>query len=188
VGPRGWVDAADLHPQKLAQLEEELSHLGLRARRTFAVDWSVGTGEVPDLYDAVLVDAPCTGIGTLRRRPELLTRRSADEVAALTRLQIQILLAAASRVKPGGRLVYAVCSVLHEEGQEVVARALAANPELGEAPFPPGAADSLAEGAPTLRLLPHVHGTDGYFVASLIRKTRLHPGPEAITVGACSAQ
>src|SRR5262249_55239966 len=75
VGTSGAVDAADRHPQKLARLKASLTQLGLAARATFAVDWSVGAGDVPAGYDRVLVDAPCSGIGTLRRRPDLATRR-----------------------------------------------------------------------------------------------------------------
>jgi 16S rRNA (cytosine967-C5)-methyltransferase len=174
VGAGGAVDAADLHPQKLEQLETELARTKLAARHTFAVDWSVGTGAVPANYDRVLVDAPCTGVGTVRRRPELATRRGAADLAELAALQVRILVAAASRVRPGGRVVYAVCSVLREEAEDVVARVLedaAAKraPALREAAFPSGPAAEIAAGRSSFRLLPHLHGTDGYFVASFTR-------------------
>src|SRR5690606_20565839 len=75
VGRTGAVDAADLHEPKLERLRKELGRLGLAVRATHPTDWTVGPGNVPEGYDRVLVDAPCSGIGTLRRRPDLATRR-----------------------------------------------------------------------------------------------------------------
>ncbi len=167
AGGGGAVDAADLHPSKLARLGKQL---GSAAGATFAVDWSVGVGDVPEGYDRVLVDAPCSGVGTLRRRPDLALRREPTDLARLASLQAEVLVRAASRVRDGGRVVYAVCSVLVEEGEEVVARALAADPRLARAPFEGEVARGLAGDAAQLRLLPHVHGTDGYFLASFARR------------------
>jgi 16S rRNA (cytosine967-C5)-methyltransferase len=169
VGEAGAVDAADLHAAKLARLEEELARVGVRARATFAVDWSVGSGEVTDTYDAVLVDAPCSGTGTLRRRPELALRSEPGNLAELARVQQAILARAAEHVRAGGRLVYAVCSVLREESEEVVDAVVRERGDLTPAPFTGEAARAIAGDGATLRLLPHVHGTDGYFVASLVR-------------------
>lgn len=168
VAPGGAVDAADLHPRKLEQLEGDLARLGLAPRSTFAVDWSAGSGGVVGPYDRVLVDAPCSGTGTLRRRPEILLRRVEGDLPRLAGLQREILARAAALLRPGGRLVYAVCSVLVEEAEEVVAGAGALG--LEPAPFDEPALSALAgTGASSLRLLPHEHGTDGYFLASLRR-------------------
>jgi 16S rRNA (cytosine967-C5)-methyltransferase len=169
VGPGGAVDAADLHDQKLARLREELGRLGLSPRATFAVDWSVGRGRAKEGYDRVLVDAPCSGLGTLRRRPEIALRRKPEDLERLAALQLQIVLTAAALARPGGTVVYAVCSVLREEAEEVMERAVAQMPSLSPAPFPEGPVRDLAGGATSLRLLPHVHGTDGYFIACLRR-------------------
>ncbi len=169
VGATGAVDAADQHPQKLARLTSELARQGLSTRATFAVDWSVGSGDVPRTYDRVLVDAPCSGTGTIGRRPDLATRWRAAELAGLQDLQSLILVAAAERAKPGGTILYAVCSVLREEGEDVVARALERAPWLAPAPFAADPARALAGDAPTLRLMPRTHGTDGYFLASFLR-------------------
>ncbi len=163
------VDACDLHESKLRRLKEEASRLGVAPRATFAVDWTVGCGDVTGAYDAVLVDAPCSGVGTIRRRPDLLLRREDAGLAALARTQLAILGAAASRVRPGGRLVYAVCSVLREEAEDVVQAFLAATPEMIAAPFAGAAVDGIAAGGVTLRLLPYVHGTNGYFLAGFRR-------------------
>jgi len=172
VGANGAVDAADVHPKKLDRLTRELSRIACRPRSTFAVDWSLGTGGAElSSYDRILIDAPCSGTGTIRRRPELALRRSAADVEELAGLQRAILARAASLLKPGGRLVYAVCSVLREEAEEVLASA-AGDAGLEPALFEAGPALAIAaEGETTLRLLPHEHGTDGYFVASLRRRT-----------------
>jgi 16S rRNA (cytosine967-C5)-methyltransferase len=172
VAPNGTVDACDASPVKLERLAEELGRLGLHARATFAVDWSVGSGEVTGLYDRVLVDAPCTGVGTLRRRPEIGLRREAVDLPAKTSAQIAIASRAAQHVRPGGALVYVVCSVLREEAEDVVDAVVRAQPELAPAPFDAPEASAVAGGATSFRLLPHVHGTDGYFVAMLRRLSR----------------
>jgi 16S rRNA (cytosine967-C5)-methyltransferase len=170
VGPSGALDAADVHPDKLGRLALELRRLGLQPRATFAVDWAVGAGECDGRYERALVDAPCSGVGTARRRPELLMRREREDLAKLASLQREILLRVSERVVPGGRLVYAVCSVLREESEEVVGAALAAAPGLELAPFEGAPAQAIAKGEPTLRLLPHIHATDGYFLASFRKK------------------
>ena len=171
VGKDGAVDVCDVHPSKLTHLRRELARLDLSARRTLGVDWSRGSGEVDGSYDAVLVDAPCSGSGTLRRRPDVLLRRTAEDVAELARLQVAIATAAARHVRPGGRFVYAVCSVLVAEAEAVTRELLRRDPGLAPAPFAAPALRSLvsSEDATELRLLPDLHGTDGYFLASFRR-------------------
>lgn len=160
AGEAGAVDACDSSPSKLERLVEELARVRLRPRATFAVDWSVGSGEVTGTYDRVLVDAPCSGVGTLRRRPEIGLRRQQGNLAALARTQEAIARRAAAHVRPGGSLVYVVCSVLVEEAEAVVDALVQRERAM------PGF--ELAE--PPFRLLPHVQGTDGYFVAKLLRR------------------
>lgn len=172
--PGGLVDAADLHPSKLEVLRQACISLGVAVHDTFPVDWSVGCGDVPDGYDRVLVDAPCSGTGTLRRRPEILRKNLPVAMPQLQTLQTEILVRAASRCRVGGRVVYAVCSVLQEEAEQVVARACARVPGLIPAPFESPEVKALAGEEPSLRLLPHVHGTDGYFVASFVLQEPPH--------------
>jgi 16S rRNA (cytosine967-C5)-methyltransferase len=169
VGDAGAVDAADLHASKLSRLESELSRMGLSVRATHAVDWARGAGDAVGPYDRVLVDAPCSGSGTLGRRPDLYLRREAEDVSTLARLQADIAARASSLLRPGGRLVYAVCSVLRPEAEDVVAALLAREPSLAAAPFDGGPARALAGEETQLRLLPYVHGTDGYFLASFVK-------------------
>jgi 16S rRNA (cytosine967-C5)-methyltransferase len=158
VGPDGAVDACDTSAAKLERLQIELARVHQRPRATFAVDWSVGSGEVTGEYDRVLVDAPCSGVGTLRRRPEIGLRRRGEDLAGLARAQLLIAQRAAVHVRPGGCLVYVVCSVLREEAEDVIEGLAASLPAFDGA------------GAQTFRLLPHVDGTDGYFVAKLVRR------------------
>jgi 16S rRNA (cytosine967-C5)-methyltransferase len=169
VGETGAVDACDTSPSKLDRLAQELARLGLAVRSKHAVDWTVGAGDVTGQYDRVLVDAPCTGVGTLRHRPEIALRLKEQDVAEKAAAQLAIASRAADRVRPGGSLVYVVCSVLREEGEGVVDALLAARSDLAPAAFEAPEVTGPFGPVTTFRLLPHVHGTDGYFVARFVR-------------------
>jgi len=168
VGPSGSVTATDLHKSKL---EAVLTESGLASQRgslrieSRAWDWTLPPPpEWIGAFDAVLVDAPCTGLGTLRRRPEILRRLSAEDPARLGELQTRLLENASKAVRPGGRLVFATCSVLPEEGEGVLSRAetaLVSGPSLG------GLASLPFAGEAQFRLSPRLGGSDGYFLASL---------------------
>jgi 16S rRNA (cytosine967-C5)-methyltransferase len=160
--------AADVNPDKLRRVPLELARLGLPPVETVAVDWSVGSAGLAGPFDAILVDAPCSGTGTLARRPEIRWRLAPDDVARLVRLQAAILARTADLLAPGGTLLYVVCSLLPEEGPEQVRSLLDARPDLSPVPrsfaSPPWLV--LAHGA---ALLPHATGTDGFFAALLLR-------------------
>jgi 16S rRNA (cytosine967-C5)-methyltransferase len=168
IGTGGELWATDLHPAKLEALHRELERLRLAPVESRAIDWTAGSGDVPAEFDRVLVDAPCTGVGTLRRRPEILRRLEPGDPRRMADLAESILRRAATRARAGGRVVFAVCSVLEVECQAVVARvADLLEPEPFDAPELVGLAPA---GATSLRLLPLRHGTDGYFVASFRRR------------------
>jgi 16S rRNA (cytosine967-C5)-methyltransferase len=168
LGSSGELWATDVHPSKLSALLGEFERLRLPKPHVSAVDFSVGPGDVPSSFDRVLVDAPCTGVGTLRRRPEIMARLGPEDPARLGELAGRILRGAAERARPGGRVVYAVCSVLREECEAVLERV---NDVLAPAAFDSAEIANLTESdASTLRLLPRRHGTDGYFLASLVRR------------------
>ncbi|MBW2550063.1 MAG: Sun protein [Deltaproteobacteria bacterium] len=122
VGESGSVVATDLHEHRLEQISAELIRLRLdpAGLETACVDWTVGKGTVRGDFDRVLIDAPCTGIGTLRRRPEILLRTGRKDAARMGETQRRILENAGSLVRPGGTLLYAVCSPLSDEGPAVV--------------------------------------------------------------------
>lgn len=166
VGPTGSVWATDVYPKKLEALSTEYERLRLKPPELRAVDWTVGVSDVPADFDRVMVDAPCTGTGTLRRRPEIAARLTPDDARRLSALAESIVRAAATRVRPGGRLVFAVCSVLEAECEELVQRVLDIlepvpfdSPEL-QGLWKPGQIPS------AFRIGPSEFGTDGYFAAS----------------------
>jgi 16S rRNA (cytosine967-C5)-methyltransferase len=121
--------------------------------------------------DRVLVDAPCSGLGTLRRSPDLKWRTKPADIQALAELQGRILASAARLVKPGGRLVYATCSLLAAENEAVALAFAASHPGFRPVPVGPLLAAAGVPGADQLvagdhmRLWPHLHGTDGFFAA-----------------------
>jgi 16S rRNA (cytosine967-C5)-methyltransferase len=121
----------------------------------------------------VLVDAPCTGLGTLRRNPDLKSRQTVESVAELNAKQRAILASAASLVKPGGRLVYGTCSLLSEENEDIVREFLAAHPDfhiVKAAEVLERQGVKVPASDEYLRLQPHVHDTDGFFAAVMERK------------------
>lgn len=165
MGQSGTLWAADAHPDKLERLTDDFGRLGLSPPTLAAVDWTVGQGLVPAIFQRALVDAPCTGSGTLRRRPEIALRLAAGDAERMSHLQRAIVRSVATRLVPGGRLVYAVCSVFQEEAEAVVA---SLSDILEPVPFDSPVLERAAPGMPTsFRLLPGTHGTDGYFLASL---------------------
>ncbi|WP_307807501.1 transcription antitermination factor NusB [Naasia sp. SYSU D00948] len=127
------------------------------------------------LFDRIMLDAPCTGLGALRRRPEARWRKSEDDVASLVPLQRELLASAVAALKPGGVLAYVTCSPHRDETREVVAGALAATPEL--VPLDTGAVLAEVTGGAlrdaavgeAVQLWPHRHGTDGMFIALLTK-------------------
>jgi 16S rRNA (cytosine967-C5)-methyltransferase len=131
VGPSGKLIAADKDERKLSDLKAELTRIGCAdvPLELHAVDLSVGVGGISSEYDRVLVDAPCTGLGTVHRRPELLLRISPEDPARLGQLQGAILGRAAGLVRVGGLLAYAVCSPTREEGAGPVRAFSEAHPQ-----------------------------------------------------------
>ena len=178
----GRLYAFDVSEKRLANLKPRLAKSGLSNVHPVWID-NENDAKVKRLagkIDRVLVDAPCSGLGTLRRNPDLKWRQSPQSVAELTQKQLSILTSAARLLKPGGRLVYATCSLISHENQEVVEAFLANNPNfelkdpkevlkgsfpvMGELPI------GASENSSYWQLFPHIHGTDGFFGAILERK------------------
>jgi len=163
----GRLVAADVHPDKLSRVPGELQRLGLPPAECRAVDWTLGTAGIAGPFDAVLVDAPCSGTGTLSRRPEIRWRLAPDDVARLVELQAAILRRVADLVVPGGTLLYVVCSLLPEEGARQVRGFLADRPEFQAEPASwPAPWEPHEIGA---TLFPPDTGTDGFYAALLRR-------------------
>ncbi len=170
LAERNAVVALDLHARKLEGIRAEAARLGLTARISLRAHDA--THPLPaDLgaFEVVLLDAPCSGLGTLRRNPELRYRRAPEDIARLAALQRQLLERAQAAVPQGGLLVYAVCSTEPEEGPQQLAQFLQAFPDFRLAPpeGPLARACPLEEGC--LRTLPGPEGRDGFFAARLRR-------------------
>ena len=170
----GRLYAFDVSEKRLSNLGPRLARSGLSNVHPGRID-SEHDAKVKRLagkIDRVLVDAPCSGLGTLRRNPDLKWRQSAQAVEEMSAKQLSILTSAARLLKPGGRLVYATCSVLARENQQVVEQFLAAHEDFVLVPAGEVlAAQKIAlEMGPYLELYPQVNQTDGFFAAVLERR------------------
>jgi 16S rRNA (cytosine967-C5)-methyltransferase len=168
------LTAVDVSASRVALIQENLERLGRHARTVIAdlASPEALSGESP--YGRILVDAPCSSTGVIRRHPDIKLLRRNSDIAGFAALQLSILRHAAARLAPGGRLVYSTCSVLPEENEELVARLLEEVPTLGVAAMPP--AQALAPGAIDcalgVQLLPGAEaGTDGFYYACLENTT-----------------
>jgi 16S rRNA (cytosine967-C5)-methyltransferase len=160
MGDRGRVLAFDPQPGRLARVAEAAARLGVTIAETVAGPVEALAPRWAGGCDGVLVDAPCSNLGVLRRNPEVKWRRQPADLGAAGERQRGILTAAAVLVRPGGRLVYATCSLEPEENDEVVRAFLAAHPAF--AVEPPAAWPVAPDAAGFVRCLPHRHGTDGF--------------------------
>ncbi|HET7197710.1 MAG TPA: RsmB/NOP family class I SAM-dependent RNA methyltransferase [Burkholderiales bacterium] len=169
----GRLYAMDVSEKRLAALRPRAARAGLSNVHSIALssEADARAKRLAGKLDRVLVDAPCSGFGTLRRNPDLKWRHDERALAELAAKQRRILEAAAKLVKPGGRLVYATCSILREENETVADAFQAAQPSFR----PLGCAEILAaqriglDTGPRLRLWPHRHGCDGFFAAAFCR-------------------
>ncbi|GAB2702292.1 16S rRNA (cytosine(967)-C(5))-methyltransferase RsmB [Paenibacillus thermoaerophilus] len=173
MGDRGAVWACDVHEHKVALLQAHAERLGLSSLRPVLSDARELSGRFgPESFDRVLLDAPCSGLGVLRRKPDARWRKTPDEIRSLTGLQKELLDSVAGLVAPGGLLVYSTCTTEPEENELQVRAFLQRHPQYRLSPFP---ADSLPPGldggSGTVSILPHMYGTDGFFIA------RMQKGP-----------
>ncbi len=172
AGPGGFVVAADLRPRRVALLARFLARTRPRRVALARLD---ATAPLPfaAAFDCVLVDAPCSGLGVLRRDPDIRWRRNPDDLPRFAATQLAMLCRAAETVRPGGRLVYATCSSEPEENEEVVGRFLADRPEFHL--IPPGSDSGVAQVVDRdgcLRTLPFRDGVEAFFGVVLGRQGR----------------
>ncbi|MGQ0548053.1 MAG: 16S rRNA (cytosine(967)-C(5))-methyltransferase RsmB [Armatimonadota bacterium] len=172
----GQVLAFDVHQRKVDALAQRCAAMGATCVEIRQLDArELGRG-FPESADAVLVDAPCSGLGTIRRRPEIKWRVTEDALCRHGEAQQSIIAGAAGAVRPGGVLVYSVCSLEPEEGPEVVRAFLDGHHTFEPAPLPETFPREVA-GSPVeahargeVFLLPHRHNTDGFYIARLRRR------------------
>jgi 16S rRNA (cytosine967-C5)-methyltransferase len=170
----GRVYAMDVSARRLAALGPRAARAGVTSVHAIALsgDNDPRAKRLAGKLDRVLVDAPCSGFGTLRRNPDLKWRHGAQAIAELAQKQRSILGAASRLVKPGGRLVYATCSILSAENEAIAENFAAAQPQFTPLPCDELFAAqriSLQPGV-RMRLWPHLHGTDGFFAAAFTRQ------------------
>lgn len=168
---QGEIVSGDIFPQKIAQVEELAARLGIHIIRPLITD-ARDLEKVEGFFDRVLVDAPCSGLGVIRRRADLRWQKREDEIGKLPALQLEILLRAADKVLPGGTLLYSTCTTEPEENYEVVkafrkARADFVTVDLSkEVPFSVTEKRDLQQLQKGLwQILPHQHQMDGFFIA-----------------------
>lgn len=168
----GQVYACDTSRARLARMKPRLARSGLSNVQSFAIDSETDPKlrRLAQRADLVLVDAPCSGTGTLRRNPDLKWRGSEDALQRLTTLQAGILAAAAQLVKPGGALVYGTCSLLDEENQVIAEAFERTHPDFERENAAQWVPQAACEGD-FLRLWPHIHGSDGFFGARWRRRS-----------------
>ena len=167
---RGRIVAADPHPGRLGLLREACARLGATIVEPRLAEARALAGALGPTCDRVLVDAPCSNLGVLRRNPDGKWRRRPGDFATLVPAQAGILEAAAELVRPGGVLVYATCSLEPEENEAVVAGLRARRPDFLPDPLPPAVPAPCRIAPDILRMTPHRHGSDGFTAHRLRRR------------------
>ncbi|RIV28246.1 16S rRNA (cytosine(967)-C(5))-methyltransferase RsmB [Alicyclobacillaceae bacterium I2511] len=178
AGATSRVDACDIYEYKLDQLEQNSRRLHLDTVHTMLGDARSLPHHLNYLqaYDGVLLDAPCSGLGVMRRRPDIRWRRQWQDVESLSQLQRELLTAALQLVKPGGNLVYATCTLLPEENQQVVKSVLQEYGQdwlvdnLVDDDLPAVFRNLASPGLPGWLVTPEQHGTDGFYMVRLRRR------------------
>jgi 16S rRNA (cytosine967-C5)-methyltransferase len=167
---RGRIVAADPSAARLELLRDAAARLGAGIVEPRVADARTLAADLGPTCDRVLVDAPCSNLGVLRRNPDGKWRRQPGDLATLARTQAGILEAAAELVRPGGILVYATCSLEPEENEAVVTALRARRPELVPDPLPPAVPPECRAAPDVLRMTPHRHGSDGFTAHRLRRR------------------
>jgi 16S rRNA (cytosine967-C5)-methyltransferase len=173
VGRGGEVIALELHEARLALIRHGTRRLGLANVRSLQRDAIQGFDLRGKLrFPRILVDAPCSGLGVLRRNPDARWRLEPDDILRCAEIQTRLLDSAARYVEPKGVLVYSVCTMTHEETTGVIARFLDTHTDFhldDPRPHLPPAAKELVDDSGALRTLPHKHGCDGFYAVRLVR-------------------
>lgn len=163
----GKLIACDVHEHKLALLRENAARLGVHSLAAILQDATSDRPEWHGAFDRVLVDAPCSGLGVIGRRPDLKWRRQEQDLAVFPPLQAKILAQAAAYVAPGGRLVYSTCTLRRAENEEITAAFLAAHPDFARTPLDlPGLSVTAGE----VTLWPQESHTDGFYICSMTKE------------------
>jgi 16S rRNA (cytosine967-C5)-methyltransferase len=150
---KGKIIASDIYIRKLGIINKEAQRLGVTIIETRSWDATKVDSEMVEKADRVLVDVPCSGLGVIRRKPEIKYKKRTSEMDSLPTKQLQLLSASSKYVKPGGVLVYSTCTINPEENQKVIAEFLKKNPSFAK--------------EEAVQLMPNVNGTDGFFICKM---------------------
>lgn len=172
----GRVLACDLHEHKRELIEAQSKRLGLRSVETMTID----ARKLPETlggkrFDRILLDAPCSGLGVIRRKPDIKWAKQPEDVTEIAKLQAELLAGIADLLAPGGVLVYSTCTISEEENERVIGRFLREYPDYSLEEPPKRLLERLPEGIVavdgTVTVLPHQFGSDGFFIARLRKRT-----------------
>ena len=168
---RGKILSWDIHPHRVKLIEENAFRLKVSIIQAQIKDARIPDDTIANSFDKVLIDAPCSGLGVIRRKPDIKWSKEPKDIEALKREQEYILSVCSKYVKPGGAIVYSTCSIDPEENEKVVEDFLAKNQDFTYDDLRPYLPEALHEGLKSpfghITLYPHIHGTDGFFVARL---------------------
>ncbi len=170
----GEIRACDIHEHKRKLIEGQAARLGLGSIRTLVEDArELGKRFPAETFDRILLDAPCSGFGVIRRKPDLKWSKKETEIPQIRRIQRDILWNVHRLLKPGGVLVYSTCTIERSENQELVEEFLAEHPEFAADPslresMPEALAGQAGNGM--VQILPHHYHSDGFFIAKLRKR------------------
>ncbi|WP_132766603.1 16S rRNA (cytosine(967)-C(5))-methyltransferase RsmB [Tepidibacillus fermentans] len=175
MNDQGRIVAADLHKHKIRLIEEQQKRLGLHIIETILADARELKEHFSSIFDRILLDVPCSGLGVIRRKPDLKWAKTENQIQQITRVQREILETVAPLLKIGGVLVYSTCTMTKEENQNMILSFVNDHPEFELDPFLPRylpqiVNDKLDASKGMIQILPHYFNTDGFFISRLIRK------------------
>ena len=174
MGGTGRVQAWDIHPHRVELIAAQAKRLGLENIRPVVRDAAKPREDLNRTMDAVLLDAPCSGLGVIAEKPDIKLRVSEESVRELTALQARLLGTVCEYVREGGTLVYSTCSILREENEDQIRAFLARHPEFEILPLPETIPERFRQHQGTgLQLLPHRDGVEGFYICRMRRKADL---------------
>ena len=171
---KGTIIASDLHKHKIKLIEEQQSRLDLHIIQTIQSDARNLKNEIPANFDRILLDVPCSGLGVIRRKPDLKWSKQESDINQLTRIQREILEEVSILLKPGGILVYSTCTMAIEENEAMIKDFIQRNPDFQldhqlSASLPDVVNEKLDTSQGMVQILPHHFQTDGFFISRIIR-------------------
>jgi len=170
---KGFIHAGDIYPHRMELVQKNAERLGITIINTYLLDAAKTFDKFVETADRVLVDVPCSGLGILRRKPDIKWTVEFDRLSGLSELQYQILKSSSAYVKPGGVLVYSTCTIMPEENQQVVKKFVSENQgfEFDDIKkFLPGKLTNYAEKG-YIQLFPNRDGIDGFFICRMVKKS-----------------